>query len=209
MDNKIKTPQEEFWAGEFGNAYIERNMSDQLLASNVHYFSRILEACSKVDSVLELGANIGMNMKALRILLPHASLSGVEINKQAYEQLISINGVKGHLSSIYDFTPEQSYDFVFIKGVLIHLDPDMLSVAYEKLYSCSSKYICIGEYYNPSPVALNYRGHEGKLFKRDFAGEFMDQYSDVELVKYGFAYRKDPLFPQDDINWFLLRKKEK
>ncbi len=209
MDNKIKTPQEEFWAGEFGNAYIERNMSDQLLASNVHYFSRILEACSKVDSVLELGANIGMNMKALRILLPHASLSGVEINKQAYEQLISINGVKGHLSSIYDFTPEQSYDFVFIKGVLIHLDPDMLSVAYEKLYSCSSKYICIGEYYNPSPVALNYRGHEGKLFKRDFAGEFMDQYPDVELVKYGFAYRKDPLFPQDDINWFLLRKKEK
>ena len=209
MDNKIKTPQEEFWAGEFGNAYIERNMSDQLLASNVHYFSRILEACSKVDNVLELGANIGMNMKALRILLPHASLSGVEINKQAYEQLISINGVKGHLSSIYDFTPEQSYDFVFIKGVLIHLDPDMLSVAYEKLYSCSSKYICIGEYYNPSPVALNYRGHEGKLFKRDFAGEFMDQYPDVELVKYGFAYRKDPLFPQDDINWFLLRKKEK
>ena len=209
MDNKIKTPQEEFWAGEFGNAYIERNMSDQLLASNVHYFSRILEACSKVDSVLELGANIGMNMKALRILLPHASLSGVEINKQAYEQLISINGVKGHLSSIYDFTPKQSYDFVFIKGVLIHLDPDMLSVAYEKLYSCSSKYICIGEYYNPSPVALNYRGHEGKLFKRDFAGEFMDQYPDVELVKYGFAYRKDPLFPQDDINWFLLRKKEK
>ena len=184
-------------------------MSDQLLASNVHYFSRILEACSKVDSVLELGANIGMNMKALRILHPHASLSGVEINKQAYEQLISINGVKGHLSSIYDFTPKQSYDFVFIKGVLIHLDPDMLSVAYEKLYSCSSKYICIGEYYNPSPVALNYRGHEGKLFKRDFAGEFMDQYPDVELVKYGFAYRKDPLFPQDDINWFLLRKKEK
>ena len=77
MDNKIKTPQEEFWAGEFGNAYIERNMSDQLLASNVHYFSRILEACSKVDSVLELGANIGMNMKALWILLTHASLSGV------------------------------------------------------------------------------------------------------------------------------------
>ena len=68
------------------------------------------------------------------------------------------------------------------------------------------KYICIAEYYNPSPVALSYRGHSDKLFKRDFAGEFMKQFPDVELVQYGFAYRSDPNFPQDDINWFLLKK---
>jgi len=207
MSQLYKTAQEEFWSGEFGNDYINRNKSDQLLASNVNYFSKILEGCSAIENVLELGANIGMNMKALKILLPSAHLSGVEINEAAYKELIAIDNVKGFHQSIFDFTTDDLFDFVFIKGVLIHLNPDMLHIAYEKLYSSSRKYICIGEYYNPVPVALNYRGHSDKLYKRDFAGEFMNQYPDVELVKYGFAYHKDPLFPQDDINWFLFKKK--
>ncbi len=206
MENKYKTAQEAFWSGEFGDAYIDRNKGEQMLASNINYFSKMLDGCSSINNVLELGANIGMNMKALRLLLPFAELNGVEINETAYKQLISLENVKGYHQSIFNFNSDELFDFVFIKGVLIHLDPAMLHVAYEKLYSSSRKYICIGEYYNPSPVSLSYRGHEGKLFKRDFAGEFMMQYPDVELVKYGFAYRKDSLFPQDDINWFLFKK---
>lgn len=206
MSKSYKTNQEEFWSGEFGDAYIDRNKSDQLLASNIHFFSEILKGSSSIKTVLELGANVGMNIRALKLLLPAATFAGVEINKAAYESLSSIDGVQGYHQSIFDFEPEQSYDFVFIKGVLIHINPEMLKIAYEKLYSSSSKYICIGEYYNPSPVALNYRGHTDKLFKRDFAGEFMKQFPDVELIKYGFSYHGDPNFPQDDINWFLLKK---
>ena len=48
--------------------------------------------------------------------------------------------------------------------------------------------------------------HQGKLFKRDFAGEFLDRFADVRLVDYGFAYHRDPNFQQDDISWFLLEK---
>ena len=33
MKNKFKTEQEKFWAVEFGNDYIERNNSSQLLVS--------------------------------------------------------------------------------------------------------------------------------------------------------------------------------
>ena len=206
MNKAFKTTQEEFWSGNFGDAYIDRNKSDQLLASNMNYFSKILDRCSRIESVLELGANIGMNMKALGILLPSSRLNGVEINEAAYNQLVADGRVNGFHQSIFDFKPEEQYDFVFSKGVLIHLNPDMLHNAYEKLYSSSRKYICIGEYYNPAPIALSYRGHSDKLFKRDFAGEFMEQYPDVELIDYGFAYRRDPLFPQDDINWFLFKK---
>lgn len=207
MTSQFKTNQEEFWAGEFGDSYIDRNKSSQLLASNIHFFSEILKECNNINSVLELGCNVGMNLKALKLLLPFSSLSGVEINETAYKELISIEGVKGYNQSIFDFNVSEENDFVFIKGVLIHINPDMLKVVYEKLYTSSKKYICIGEYYNPTPVALNYRGHNDKLFKRDFASEIMDQYQDLELVKYGFSYRKDPLFPQDDITWFLLKKK--
>jgi pseudaminic acid biosynthesis-associated methylase len=203
---EFKTRQEEFWAGDFGNEYIQRNSSEQLLASNIHFFSKILDGIEPIQSVLEMGSNIGMNLKALRYLLPDAELAGVEINKKAYEDLISNDGLKGYHSSIFGFNVDYTRDLVLIKGVLIHINPDELQNAYQKLYDASSKFICIAEYYNPSPVELKYRGHEGKLFKRDFAGEFLQKFGDVELIKYGFAYHKDNLFPQDDITWFLLKK---
>ena len=97
-------------------------------------------------------------------------------------------------------------DLSLIKGVLIHINPDMLPVVYEKLYTASRRFVLVCEYYNPSPVAISYRGHADRLFKRDFAGEMMDKYPDLKLVDYGFAYRRDPAFPQDDITWFLMEK---
>ena len=33
------TPQEEFWAGDFGSEYITRNQDDRLLAANVSFTS--------------------------------------------------------------------------------------------------------------------------------------------------------------------------
>ncbi len=202
----FKTKQEEFWSGEFGDEYIQRNISAQLLASNIHFFSKILDGTEPVKSVLEMGSNVGMNLKALRHLMPQAALAGVEINKKAYDELVAQEGLEGYHSSIFDFKVDRQRDFVLIKGVLIHINPDELQGVYQKLYEASGKYICIAEYYNPSPVELKYRGHEGKLFKRDFAGEVMQKFPDLSLVKYGFAYHKDNLFPQDDITWFLLKK---
>ena len=62
------------------------------------------------------------------------------------------------------------------------------------------------EYYNPSPVTINYRGHSDRLFKRDFEGEILDKFPDLNLIDYGFSYKRDVVFPQDDITWFLLQK---
>jgi spore coat polysaccharide biosynthesis protein SpsF len=73
------------------------------------------------------------------------------------------------------------------------------------MYTCSNKYLLVIEYYNPTPVTIEYRGNQDKLFKRDFAGEIMQRYPDVSLVKYGFAYHASS-FPQDDLTWFLLEK---
>ena len=55
----MKTVQEEFWAGEFGDDYIARNKSDALLAANLSLFPDILKATGPVGSVLELGCNVG------------------------------------------------------------------------------------------------------------------------------------------------------
>ena len=203
----IKTEQERFWQGEFGDEYIDRNQSSILLASNISFLSKIFDRTGKVDSVLEFGCNVGMNLKAIRALLPESNLSGIEINKKAADYLKKWKGgaqvIEG---SILDIELKTSYDLTFIKGVLIHINPERLNDVYTRLYNFSNKYICIAEYYNPTPVSIPYRGHDNRLFKRDFAGEFMSKYPDLELLDYGFIYHNDPIFPQDDITWFLMKK---
>lgn len=201
------TPQEGFWAGEFGSEYIGRNVSQQLLASNLNFFTKALKQAGRVSSAIEFGANIGMNLRALQLLYPDIALHGVEINPDAAAQLRSYIGQENvYEGSIFNYPVDQPVDLSLIKGVLIHINPDMLPVVYEKLYKASRRFVLVCEYYNPSPVAISYRGHADRLFKRDFAGEMMDKYPDLKLVDYGFAYRRDPAFPQDDITWFLMEK---
>ena len=201
------TEQESFWAGKFGTDYIDRNNGEDILASNLIFFSKALKQTKKITSCIELGANIGMNLKALKLLYPGLNIDAVEINQQACLELEKVVG-KTHTfnKSIFDFNTKLYYELVLIKGVLIHINPKRLSDIYEKLYQLSNRYILIAEYYNPSPVAINYRGHNDRLFKRDFAGEFLNKFSNLNLVDYGFIYHRDQNFPQDDITWFLIEK---
>jgi pseudaminic acid biosynthesis-associated methylase len=204
---QFKTEQEEFWAGNFGVEYIDRNIGNAAVASNLNFFSTALKQIGKPKDLIEFGANIGNNLQALKLLYPGIELSGVEINATAAKGLEQVIGEENVSNcSIFNYEVEKKFQTSLIKGVLIHINPDMLELVYQKLYDSSNKYILIAEYYNPSPVAMSYRGNEGKLFKRDFAGEMLDKYSDLELIDYGFCYRRDPAFPHDDFNWFLLRK---
>jgi pseudaminic acid biosynthesis-associated methylase len=202
-----KTEQEEFWATQFGDDYINRNQGSQLLASNLNFFTKALKRSGKIQSVREFGANIGMNLKALKLLYPEIEIKGIEINSKACKELVKLFGAKNvFCGSILDAPCDEKVELSLIKGVLIHINPDNLPIVYEKLYESSTKYVLIAEYYNPSPVAIPYRGHLNRLFKRDFAGEFLLKYPDTTLVDYGFVYRNDPAFPQDDITWFLIKK---
>ncbi len=203
----FQTEQEQFWATDFGNEYVNRNKGAHIIASNLALFAKILARTQSVNSVIEFGANIGLNLSALNLLLPQAQLAAIEINQAAVTELqANLPQVQLHHQSILDFVPAQQFDLVLIKGVLIHINPDKLPQVYDLLYQSSQQYLCISEYYNPTPVAIPYRGHEDKLFKRDFAGEMLDRYPDLQLVDYGFNYHRDLHFPQDDTTWFLLKK---
>lgn len=202
-----KTEQENFWAGEFGNNYITRNNDKKLFAGKLALFSKIINRCNNVNSILEFGSNIGLNLQALQLLLPEANLSAIEINPVAAKELEKLGLAEIFNQSILDFDTNKTYDLTFTAGVLIHINPNELQNVYEKLYNCSNKYILIAEYYNPTPMEIVYRGHTGKLFKRDFAGEMLDKYAGkLSLIEYGFTYGRDNNFIYDNINWFLLKK---
>ena len=207
---KYETEQENFWAGEFGDEYILRNESASMLASKIAFFSQCLRKCvdmHRYDGALEFGSNIGLNLKAIGTLFPNINMTAVEINEKAAKICKEINGVDVFNGSIFDFSSEKKFDLTFTCGVLIHINPNKLDIVYEKLYNYSNRYILVAEYYNPSPVEISYRGNKDRLFKRDFAGELMDKYKNLDLIDYGFVYHRDNNFPDDDINCFLLEKK--
>jgi pseudaminic acid biosynthesis-associated methylase len=207
MANHYKTDQERFWAGEFGDNYISRNSGSELLASNLSFFSKALAKADKIRSCIEFGANVGMNLKALKLLYPGIDIHAIEINPEAAQQLAeTIPPPCIYNDSILNFAPERLWDLVLIKGVLIHINPEMLSRVYERLISSCGRYLLLAEYYNPTPVSVPYRGHTDRLFRRDFAGELMEKYPKLKLLDYGFVYHLDPSFPQDDVTWFLMEK---
>ncbi len=200
--------QELFWQGEFGDAYIERNASENVYKVVAQWAKMLEKMPMRPKSMLELGCNIGLNLHALSVLLPDTQLHGVEINATAVEKAKESLGNKAHIShdSLLGFIPDSQYDVAFTCGVLIHIAPEWLAQAYDALYRASSRFILIQEYYNPVPVEVVYRGHKGKLFKRDFCGDLLDRFPDLRLVDYGFIYHRAQLFSSDDTTWFLLEK---
>lgn len=194
--------ESDFWAGEFGDEYIDRNNAEKLLKSNVEFFYKALKEVPILDNLIELGANIGLNISALQYIYD-ADCHAVEINEKAFNQLVKVADV-AYNCNLFDSRVAGQYDLAFTKGVLIHIHPDDLKAAYQRLFDLSRRYILICEYYNPKPVEIEYRGEKGKLWKRDFAGEMLDAFP-LKLVDYGFVYHRDK-WPQDDITWFLMEK---
>ena len=204
------TEQESFWAGEFGNDYTNRNQGANSERSNLLFWSSIIKRTGVVNSCFELGSNRGLNLDAIKALLPDCDTSGLEINSYAADECRSKGHdiYKGSILSPPDSLNERisSFHLSFIAGVLIHINPDSLSAAYDLLYKLSSKYVLISEYFNPVPVEVSYRGHSERLFKRDFAREFWAKFSNLELLDYGFVWSEDPVAPKDNLTWFLFRK---
>lgn len=207
MNQPYKTEQETFWAGEFGDDYVDRNQGPEAVAARVALFSKLLPCSQPIRSVIELGANIGINLHALKTLFPNLSATAVEINARAAEEMRVHEWIDVQETSILDYEPAGgAHDLAFTSGVMIHINPEELEKVYRALYASSCRYIAVIEYYSPVPVEVSYRGHGERLFKRDFAGEMMDMFPDLKLLDYGFAYHRDPVFPMDDLNWFLLEK---
>lgn len=201
-----QTEQEKFWATDFGNDYPSRNEGEALIASNIALFSKILRSAPTVKSVAELGCNIGLNLSALNRIHQQFDLRGYEINQSAAQSAADQKMAEIINTTITEpLGMDKKFDMTFTKGVLIHINPEKLDAVYENLYKLSNRYIMVCEYYNPSPVAIEYRGHQDRLFKRDFAGELISKYN-LRLIDYGFNYHRDAYFTNDDTTWFLMEK---
>ncbi len=198
--------QEEFWQGEFGNEYTERNCGDFYKVGNLNFWAEITNLTGQLNSTLELGCNRGLNLDAINDLHRHITLRGIEINKKAVAIAIKKKYEVLNLSISEKIPINLKSELVFTSGVLIHINPNKLENVYRNLYNLSSKYILINEYFSTNPEEILYRSTPDRLWKRDFAKELKLLYPELELIKYGFNWRYDKSKSSDDTNWFLFRK---
>lgn len=200
--HRAVTEQEQFWAGDFGHEYTDRNAVSP--AHRRPFFESILRKIPTVSGICELGANRGHNLLAIQSINPQYHLTGVELNDTAYDVLASHEGIEAVHAAIQDVAPVRAYDLVFTCGVLIHINPADLPAIYRKMAALSQRYVLINEYFNPVPVEVSYRGHTGKLFKRDFGGEFLNANpNQFRLVDYGFLWQRvEPAW--DNTTWWLF-----
>jgi pseudaminic acid biosynthesis-associated methylase len=204
------TPQVEFWRGDFGNAYVDRNeASPEMMRARVALWSEILghTLVAPPASILEVGANLGINLRALRILTG-ATLHALEPNEKARQVLVGdgivaeSNALGGVASAIE--LPEGAVEFAFTSGVLIHIHPDDLAASLAEIHRVSSRWIACVEYFSDKPEMVPYRGHADRLFKRDFGALWLDSFPDLSVVAYGFAWKR--VTGLDNLTWWLFEK---
>lgn len=162
----MTTPQEQFWAGDFGKSYIARNKIDWSL--RVPFWDDIINWVNPV-SVLEVGCNIGSNLKAIRSIDRQIESVGVDVNVDAITEA-TISGLNVYEMSGQDvgrMWPD-TFDLVFTAGVLIHVAPEHLSGMMDSIIAASKRYVLAIEYAADTEEHVEYRGHAERLWRRPF-----------------------------------------
>ncbi|MDC0587005.1 hypothetical protein OAP06_04575 [Gammaproteobacteria bacterium] len=199
--------QQNFWRKEYSKDYIDKNTEfDADLG--IDCWKKMLNKSEGVNSVLECGSNIGRNIASLQSILPNAEKSIIEISPDSYEIVTQNFPIKdSYNGSILESNfSNESFDLVYTCGVLIHIHPEDVRANMEKMFHYSRKYILIAEYFNRTPVMIEYQGEKDKLFKSDFGKQFIETF-DVKLVDYGFLWGH--ICDQagfDDMTWWLFEK---
>jgi spore coat polysaccharide biosynthesis protein SpsF len=200
----------QFWSGQFGNDYTDRNSASlEAVRGRVRAWAQIFKAFGNdlPKSVLEIGPNVGMNLRALPAFFG-PELYAIEPNAKARRVLIE-DGVLPEAHLIEGFghnipLGDGAVELSFTSGVLIHVDPTLLDKTLDEIHRVSSKYIVCIEYFSPKPEVITYRDEQDLLFKNDFGGLYLDRFSDLELVDYGFFWKR--MTSIDDANWWLFKK---
>ena len=208
--DKPNTAQLQFWCGDFGDTYTERNFIDaDLLRARVAMWAAIMEGTSGAppQSILEVGSNIGNNLRALSTLTG-ARLHALEPNAHAREILIKdqivepANAFDGIAAAIP--LGDGAVDMAFTCGVLIHIHPNNLLASCREIHRVAARYVACVEYFSDKQEMIPYRGHDDRLFKRDFGSFWLDNFPDLRVLDYGFRWKR--VTGLDNLTWWLFEK---
>ena len=193
---------EDLWAGKFGDEYIERNLH---VSNGRQRFWSTLLARYPVHRVLEVGCNIGANIEWIYNSAVPCAVCGVDINARALERLRrKLPDVSAIRSTAREMPFRNDwFDLVFTAGVLIHQPEPTLPVVMREMVRCSRRYVLSLEYFAEETVEVEYRGHRGALFKRNYGRLYRELFSDLHLVEEGRLKKNSGW---DDVAFWLFEK---
>jgi pseudaminic acid biosynthesis-associated methylase len=193
---------ERLWASGFGDDYVVRNATAD--AHREPFWSALL-ATHRPARVLEVGCNVGGNLRWIAEALGGEATFGVDINRTALAELRhripSINAVWSPAREL-PFR-DRWFDLVFTMGVLIHQPDVALPLVMAEMVRCSRRHVLCGEYFAEGTVEVPYRGEEGALFKRDYGRLFTEMFPELRLVTTTFLGRDQGW---DDVTVCLFEK---
>lgn len=179
---------ERLWAGEFGDRYVERNRGD---GEDRGCLWLPLLAKFPVATALEVGCNIGLNLKWLRSAGTYSV--GIDLNHGALRQLRAetpggrVAVATGRSLPFRD----AAFELVFTMGVLIHVDGAVLPDVMSEIVRCSARYVLCCEYFAAEPMDVPYRGIPGALYKRDFGSLYRRSAAGLQLRDTGELTREE------------------
>lgn len=143
-----------------------QNMPKQYYQKNTKRVPRTLVANFVKDndvlSVLELGCNTGGNLLSIYRKTPEVRLTGIDICAKAirYGKLSEKNPAQLLVGSIYDLSmfADDSFDLVFTRGVLLHINNEQTPAIVAEMKRISSKYILNIETHGEPQVRSSSKG---------------------------------------------------
>lgn len=193
---------EELWAGEFGNAYVERNRAGG--EPRAPFWEAILTEFPS-RRVLEVGCNVGLNLTWIARHVPPHDVYGVDVNDVALGHLRrAIPGANALHAAARELPFRDGwFDLVLTVGVLIHQPESTLPIVMNEVVRCSRRYVLCGEYHAAQTTEVPYREQTGALFKRDYQRLYQELFPELRLRRQGFLGRDQGW---DDVTYSVFEK---
>ena len=204
------------WKSKFGKDYTTRNTFENQEEFNNFFIKRYgisrdqfyetnLKLIPNNSKILEVGANIGNQLSSL-YRIGFENLYGIEIQRDAinyahtkFPMLDIIYGLAQDIPLKNNFV-----DAVFTNNVLIHISPEVLPKVLSEMHRVTKKYIFGFEYFSSKFTSINYRNNSSLLWKGDYCNLFLDNFSDLKLVKKEFFNPQDE--PNNKDQFYILEK---
>lgn len=199
-DRAPETAQLALWRSEFGARYTDRNDVENPARQTTW---RGLMAGLGVERALEVGCNVGWNLRYLRACGVEAW--GVEPQPYAIERARRTDPGLTIVPGTAFALPFQDgwFDLAFTSGVLIHIGPADLGRAIDELYRVTRRWLLVIEYDHHHELAVPYRGQREALWKRDHGAAIATRHPDLVLARRGFLAAADGY---DDCTYHLFEK---
>lgn len=211
----MKTEQIDFWAGNFGKEYTDRNIfataeldsiyKEQYGVTRTEMTKEFLSQLN-IKRTFEVGCNVGnilINLQSIGIKQLYAIELQAYAVEKAKERTKGINIIQG---SAFDVPfKDNFFELAYTSGVLIHISPNDVQVAMDEMHRVTNKYIWGFEYYAEEYTEIDYHGNGDKMWKTNFAQLFLDRFSDLKLVKEV----KYPYLKNNNIDQMYLLEKIK